>query len=62
MGVGWGHPRSDVWGGVRVRGGVLYSEVQCIMGKGDMGSPLDRITDGQTRLKTLPSSNFVGGR
>ena len=30
-------------------GGELYSEVQCIMGNGHMG----------TRVKTLPSSNFI---
>ena len=37
--------------------GSLYSEVQCIMGNGHMG-PVDR----QTRVKTLPSRNFAGGR
>ena len=40
----------------------LHSEIQCIMGNGHMGSALDRMTDGQTRLKTLPSRNFVDGR
>ena len=25
-------------------GGTLYSEVQCIMGNGHMGTPMDRLT------------------
>ena len=33
------------------------------MGNGHIGPPpLDRMTDRQTQLKTLPSSNFVGGQ
>ena len=44
MGVGWGYAGSDVLGGARVRGGVLYSEVQYIMGKGHMG-PLPGQSD-----------------
>ena len=43
--------------GLRLRG-TLYSEVQYIMGNGHMGLPMDI----QTRMKTLPSRNFVGGR
>ena len=47
-------------GGVPISGG-LYSEVQCIMGNGYMGTPpVDRMTD-KIRMKTLPSHNFVGG-
>ena len=43
-------------------GKVLYSDAQCIMGNGHMGTlPVDRKTDGQTGLKTIPSCNFVGG-
>ena len=38
--------------------GTLYIEDHCIMGNGHMGSPVDR----QTRLKTLPSHNFVVGQ
>ena len=61
---------SRVWRGARARGvpgpmgwRVLYSEVQSIMGNGHMGTPHPhRHNDGQTRLKTLPSSNFVGAR
>ena len=63
--------RSDIWGGgLRVPGlmfmgcrlgaGVLYSEVQGIMGNGHMGTPLG--TDRHTHLKELPSHNSVGGR
>ena len=40
-------------------GGVLYSEVQCIMGNGHMGIPL--WIDRHTPVKTLPSRNFVDG-
>ena len=36
----------------------MYSEVQCIMGNGQMGPS---CTDRHTRVKTLPSQNFVGG-
>ena len=47
--------------GVPMSGG-LYSEVQCIMGNGYMGTPpMDRMTN-KTRVKTLPSRNFGGGR
>ena len=36
---------------------------QCIIGNGHMGPlPVDRITDGQKHVKTLPSSNFVCGQ
>ena len=36
---GWGSPRSHVQeGGARV--GPLFSEVQCILGNGHMGTPL----------------------
>ena len=39
----------------------LYSDVQCI-GNDHMGTlPVDRMTDGQTDLKTIPFCNFVGG-
>ena len=38
-------------------GRAMYSEVQCIVGNGHMGPP---CTDRQTRVKTLPSGNFVG--
>ena len=34
-------PRSDVHG-------ALYSEVQCIMGYGQMGTPVGRTIDGRT--------------
>ena len=49
----------DVGAAARV-GGSLYSEVQYIMGNGDMGPhfPVNK----QKWLKTLPSHNFVGGR
>ena len=42
-----------------------YGEVQCIMDDDHVGVPLlpvYRMNDGQTRLKTLPSRNFVVGR
>ena len=41
-------------------GGALYIEVHCTMGNHHMGPhpPVNR----QTRLKILPSRNFVGGR
>ena len=41
-------PKSDVWG--------LYSEIQCIIGNGHMGTPMDR----QIPVKTIPSRNFGG--
>ena len=44
------------------RAGGLYSEVQCIMGNGHMGTPFPLWTDGQAGVKTSPSHNFVGGR
>ena len=31
---------------------ALYNEVQCIMGNGHMSNPVDRLTDGQTCIKT----------
>ena len=40
------------------RGRDLYSEFQCIMGN----PPVDRLTDGQTCMKPLPSHNFTDGR
>ena len=40
-------------------GGGLHSWVQCTMGNGHMGTPMNRMT---TRLKTLRSRNFFGGR
>ena len=41
-------------------GGILYSEVQCIMGNGHKGSPHGQ-NDGQTGLKTLlPTTLLVG--
>ena len=53
-GLGPGGPMSDVLG-------TLYNEVQCIIGKGHMGTPspppVDRHT--HTYVKTLPSRNFV---
>ena len=42
--------------------GAMYSEFQCIMGNGLMGTPSFGQNDRQTRLKTLPSRNFVGER
>ena len=43
--------------------GFLYSEVQGIMGNGQMVTPpVDRQNDRHIRLKTLPSRNFVGRR
>ena len=44
--------------GVPCWGAGLYSEVQCFMGNGHMGTPTDR----NTPVKTLPSRNFVGSR
>ena len=45
------------------QGWVLYSEFQWIMGNGHMGTPLPPgENDGQTRLKTLPSRDFLGGK
>ena len=41
---------------------ALYSEFQCIMGNGHMEPPTPWLTDRQTRMKTLPYRNFVGGR
>ena len=41
--------------------GVLYSEVQCIMGNANMEPPWTD-NDRQTRLKTLPCPNSVDGR
>ena len=38
--------------------GVLYSEVQCIMDNGHMGT-LPLWTDRHTAVKTLPSRNFL---
>ena len=40
--------------------GGLCSEIQCIRDNGYMGPP-DRMIDGQTQLKTLPSRNYVDG-
>ena len=48
-------------GGAGVGGWVRYCEVN-ITDNGHMGTPPDRLTDEQTRLKTLPSHNFVGER
>ena len=54
----------SVWAHVQEeRRGSLYSKVQCFMDSGYMGPvPVGRMTDGQSRMKTLPSCNFVGGR
>ena len=41
--------------------GGLYSEVQCIMGNGHIGTPSNPVNR-QTRTKTLPSRNFVERR
>ena len=53
---------TDVGGGRR----GLYSEIQCFMGNGRMGTPLPMwtywLTDVQTRMKTILSHNCVGGR
>ena len=38
-------------------GAGLYNEAQCIISNGHMGT-----MNKQTRMKTLPSCNFVGGR
>ena len=43
--LGPGGPMSDVQGGWGQDGGVLYSEVQRIMGNGHMGPPVNRWTD-----------------
>ena len=59
-GLGWGIPCLDGVPGPGLRGS-LYSEVQCIVCNGDMGSPSGQ-TDRHTSLKTLPSRNSVGGR
>ena len=53
-----------VWSGARCTGGPgvhvsMYGEVQSIMGNAP--SPVERMTDGQTRLKTLLFRNLVGG-
>ena len=40
----------------------LSGEVQCFMGNGHMGPSAYGQNDRQTRLKTFPSHNFVGGR
>ena len=40
----------------------LYSEVQCIIGSGHILAFPCGQNDRQTRLKTLPSQNFVGGQ
>ena len=57
LGLGACTVGSHVW-----REEALYSEVQCIMGNGLMGPSPPRRTDRHTRLKTLPSRNFFGGR
>ena len=42
--------------------GHLYGEVQCIMGNGQMGSPVGE-TDGQIGLISLPSTvSLTGGK
>ena len=38
----------------------LYSEIQCIMGNGQMETPVNRHADIR-QGKTLPSRNFVDG-
>ena len=57
--------------GVRARGsmysevqwrGSLYGTGQCIMDNGQIGFPQFPSVNRHTRLKTLPSCNFVGGR
>ena len=45
-----------------VRWGYLGTEVQCIMGNGHMGPPLNRHTDRHRRVKTLSSRYFFDGR
>ena len=58
-GLGLRGPRSPmylVWRGLE---GVLYSEIQCIMGNGHMGTT--PWTDRQTPMKALLSHNFIGG-
>ena len=57
-GQGLGVPCLMSWGGLGLR--ALYSQVQCIMGNGHMGTPCKQA-DRQTWLKTLPSHNFIGG-
>ena len=42
--------------------GVLYSEVQCILGNGHMGPLVDRQTDRQIQLRKFPTHNFFGWR
>ena len=42
--------------------GTLHSEVQCIMGNGNMGPPPTEQSDRQTPVKILTFHNFVGGR
>ena len=58
-GQGWVVPGLMFKGGAGL--GALYSEVQCMMSNGHMGTPCGQ-NDRQTRLKTLFSCNFVGGR
>ena len=50
---------SDVLGAGRRATGGMYSEDQCIMGNDDIGTPPS--VNRQTRVKTLPSRNFIGG-
>ena len=61
--VGLGVPCLMSGGGPGSGGGRtgLYSEVQCIMDNGHIVTPCEQ-NGGQTRLKTLPSRNFVGAR
>ena len=49
-------PKSDVGGGGAWTRWALHSEVQGIMGNGNMGTP---PTVWQTHVRTLPSHNFV---
>ena len=52
----------SLYGGVPVRGGLgkgfLYGEVQCIMGNGHMGLPVDR----HDWKHYLPATSLVGGK
>ena len=60
--VQWDPMLGGEGGKVRVS---LYGKVQYIMGNGHRGPHTlweGWLTDGQTRLKTLPSYNLVGGR
>ena len=61
-------PRSDVWGGGARSLGLMSGEgdtLPCDLSHETFDftyHPPDRMTDGQTSVKTIPSRNFVCGR